>query len=325
MVINGIYDFMEYIEKNFGLGKTMESGCVRYTLPIEMGEGYFELFQSQKQYQIWITHAQTKMDIDMTYLQDENTYMGLSYIETESVRMNPETVQTVELQQWKTSRSLPSSGMIHGICKANIPIHAVNLILFQDFFLSDSTTENSEDYFDFLKIIQNFDEQTFMSELYPVLAEILHCVYKGDARALFMKSRAYDIAARLISLCDTEHEQTTISLSKFDIGQIRSIPAIFMDTMANPPSISALSRMTALNEFKLKAGFKKVFHITVYEYLRQLRTEKAIELMKEELTLEKIAEKIGYKSMRGFSQAFMKCTGITPAEWRKQRSTSFIL
>lgn len=81
--------------------------------------------------------------------------------------------------------------------------------------------------------------------------------------------------------------------------------------------------MAALNEFKLKAGFKKVFNTMIYQYLRQLRTERAIELMKENLALEQICEKVGYKSMRGFSQAFVKCTGITPAEWRKQRCMSF--
>lgn len=325
MTINGIYDFMEYIEKKFDLRKTMEPDCIRYTLPIEIGEGYFELFQLQKQFQVWITHAQTGQDIDMTYMQDENTYIGLSYIETDATRKSSEVSLSTQIQEWRAIRSLPSDGAVHGICKANIPIHAVNLILFKDFFLLCSDKTNSENYFDFLKTIQNFDEQIFMNELYPVLAEMLHCSYKGNARLLFIKSRVYDIAARLISLCDTEYEQSNISLSNFDIKQIRSIPAILTDNMVSPPSISALSRITALNEFKLKAGFKKVFHITVYEYLRQLRAEKAIELMKEELTLEQIAEKIGYKSMRGFSQAFTRCTGITPAEWRKQRSTPFIL
>ncbi|GEM_PF-5561232 len=325
MEIKGINQYMEYIQRHFNMENAMESDYVRYTLPQEIGDGYFELFQLQKQFQVWITHAQTKMDIDMTYMQDENTYIGLSYVETESLRKAPKESQTAELQEWRITRSLPSDGTIHGICKANMPIHAVSLILFQEFFFFHSDKKNSENYFDLLKTIQNFDKQTFMSELYPVLAEMLHYSNKGDARLLFMKSRVYDIAARLVSLCDKECEQSNISLSIFDIKQIRSIPEILVDNMANPPSISALSRMTVLNEFKLKAGFKKVFHTTVYEYLRQLRMEKAVELMKEELTLEQIAEQVGYKSMRGFSQAFVKCNGITPAEWRKQRSTAFIL
>lgn len=83
--------------------------------------------------------------------------------------------------------------------------------------------------------------------------------------------------------------------------------------------------MVALNEYKLKAGFKKIFSTTIYEYLRQIRTERAIERMKEDLPLEQIAEEIGYKSMRGFSQAFAKCTGATPAQWRKQRNRSSAL
>ncbi|MFV0413445.1 MAG: helix-turn-helix domain-containing protein, partial [Oscillospiraceae bacterium] len=219
-----------------------------------------------------------------------------------------------------TTRSLPSDGFIYGVCKANRPLHAVNVILFQNFFLRCCGEQDTSRYFDILKDIQNFDEQTFMHELYPTLAEMLHCPYTKTAKKLFVKSRVYDIAAHLIALCDSEYAQPNISLGKFDVEQIRSIPSLLQKNLKNPPSISALSRMVALNEFKLKVGFKKVFNTTIYEYLRQLRTERAIELMKEEQPLEKIAGQVGYKSMRGFSQAFAKCTGVTPAEWRRQRS-----
>lgn len=323
MEIHGINKYMEYIQQNFKLESTLKSDYVLYTIPKEIGNGCFELYHSQGQFQVWITHAQTNQDMDMSYSQDENTYIGLAYVETDPLPENLKEKSPASIQTWRTSRSLPSDNMVYGMCKADIPLHAVNIILFRDFFDNCSGTENTEEYFDILKTIQNFDEQTFMHELYPVLADILHCPYKGTSKKLFLKSRVYDIAARLISLCDTESRHPNVILGKFDIKQIRSIPHILEENMENPPSISRLSRMVALNEFKLKAGFKKIFNTTIYEYLRQLRTEKAIELMKKDFTLEQISKKVGYRSIRGFSQAFTKCTGITPAEWRKQRSMTF--
>jgi AraC-like DNA-binding protein len=312
------------MEQNFCLKKASESDFVRYTLPPAIGNGYFELFHPEENCQIWITHAQSSLEIDLTYTQDENTYIGLAYIETEAVRKRDKGASSPELQDWRSTRSLPSDGKVYGLCRANEPIHAVNVLLFQNFFFNYLRDQNMEAYFDLLNNIQNFDEQTFMRELYPVLAEILHCPFQGNAKSLFMKSRIYDIAARLIALCDKEREESGVSLSHLDIRQIRSIPAILEDNLVDPPSIAALSRRVTLNEFKLKAGFKKIFNTTIYEYLRQLRTERAIELMKEELTLEQIAERVGYKSTRGFSQAFVKCTGVTPSEWRKQHNKSMV-
>lgn len=319
MEIRGINQYMNYIEHTFGLKRTEGTDYIRYTLPQEIGEGSFELFNAPEGFQVWITNARTKLDVDMSYEQDENSYIGMAYIETDACRDNINTEQASSIQSWRIVRSLPSDGVAYGVCNAEKPLYAVNVILFEEFFRYCFDHDEATRYFDVLKTIQTFDEQTFMYDLYPILAEILHCDYKETAKKIFIKSKAFDIAAHLIALCDLECEQPAIGLSKYDIHQIRSIPSILENLLENPPSISALSRMVALNEYKLKAGFKKVYNTTIYEYLRQLRTEQAIELMKENWTLEEIARQIGYKSMRGFSQAFVKCTGITPAEWRKKR------
>lgn len=318
MTVYGMEQYIAHIEQQFGLKKLAGTDCIRYTLPRRMGRGFFELFDTGEQFQVWITHAELNQDVGMSYAQDDNAYIGLSYVETDTRRENPAAGGTANtLQTSRTTRSLPSDGIVQGICKANLPLHAVNVIVFRDFFHRYADRADTDIAFDILKTIQSFDEQTFMHGLYPILAGMLHCPYKNAARRLFMQSRVYEIAARLIALCDDERAQPVISLSPFDTKQIHTVPDILRRNMADPPSISALSRMVAMNEFKLKAGFKQVYNTTVYEYLRQLRTEEAMELMKEDLMLEQVAGKVGYKSLRGFTQAFSRCTGKTPAEWRK--------
>ncbi|WP_342759354.1 AraC family transcriptional regulator [Kineothrix sedimenti] len=285
MEICGIKQYMTYLEHYFGIKESMESDYIRYTLPQEIGEGFFELFHSPGKYQVWITNAQTKLDIDMSYTQDENTYIGMSYVEIDSCRENMIDRSDSDIHSWRTSCSLPSDSIVYGVCKAGKPIYAVNVILFKEFFLNCSEKYNADQYFDVIKTIQSFDEQAFMHELYPILAEMLHSSYKETAKKLFIKSNIYAIAAHLISLCDAERTHPNVTLSKFDIQQIRSIPSILREQMSDPPSIPSLSRMVALNEFKLKAGFKKVFNTTIYEYLRQMRAELAIELLKKKFPL----------------------------------------
>lgn len=319
MTVHGMDEYIAHVERQFGLEKKTGTDCIRYTLPRQMGSGVFEMFSTGEGFQVWITHAELNQDVGMSYAQDDNAYIGLSYIETDARRGNAVEENTTTIQALRTARSLPSDGVVQGVCRANMPLRAVNVILFRDFFDRYVNKADTDTYFDILKMIQSFDEQTFMRGLSPVLAGMLHCPYKDTARRLFMQSRIYEIAAHLVSLCDEERAQPVVSLSAYDKKQIRGIPCILQERMAKPPSIVALSRMVAMNEFKLKAGFKQVFNTTIYEYLRQLRTEEAVELMKEELTLEQIAERVGYRSVRGFTQAFAKCTGKTPTEWRRQQ------
>ncbi len=321
MTIYGMEQYIKHIEQQFGLEKDAGTDYIRYTLPQQMGNGCFELFDTGEQFQVWITHAMLNQDAYLSYAQGDNAYIGFSYVETDMPKENGIIKGAIHaIQDSRSARSLPSDGVVQGICKANMPLRAVNVIVFRDFFHRYGSLTDADTYFDILKMIQSFDEQTFMHGLYPILAGMLHCPHKGTARRLFMQSRIYEIAAHLISLCDNERAQPVISLSTFDVEQIHAVPDILRDSMADPPSISALSRMVALNEFKLKAGFRQVFNTTIYEYLRRLRTEEAIELMKKDLTLEQIAEKVGYKSLRGFTQAFSKCTGKTPSEWRRKSS-----
>lgn len=318
MKICGIEHYIEFVERCFGVENVMGSRHVRHALPQELGEGHFELFNELGQFQVWIADAQINHDIDMAYTQDEKSYIGMAYIETDTCRSDVDGGANRPIQSWRTARSLPSDGTTYGTCSAGKPLRAVNVILFQDFFLDCLDSCDTNRYFDILQMIQAFDQQTFMNDLYPLLAKILHSPYKDAAKKLFIKSEVFNIGAHLVALCDTEFMKPDLKLSAFDVRQLHRVPSILNGRLDDPPSIAELARMVTLNECKLKAGFKSVFNTTVYEYLRQLRTKKAIELMKEDLTLEQVAERVGYKSMRGFNQAFEKCSGATPGTWRKQ-------
>lgn len=86
----------------------------------------------------------------------------------------------------------------------------------------------------------------------------------------------------------------------------------------SPPTIPQLARMAGINENKLKKGFREIFGKSVYNYLLSHRMEKAIEMMEnEELSLDMIADHVGYDDSAHFSRAFRKIKGIPPGQFRK--------
>ncbi|WP_343692749.1 hypothetical protein [Chitinophaga sp.] len=54
-----------------------------------------------------------------------------------------------------------------------------------------------------------------------------------------------------------------------------------IDNMKMPPSLSELSRIVGINEFKLKKKFKEVFNMTVFGYLADYRLGIARSLLED--------------------------------------------
>ena len=81
-------------------------------------------------------------------------------------------------------------------------------------------------------------------------------------------------------------------------------------------SLSELSRKFALNEFKLKKGFREHFGSTVFGYLRQRRMEYARELLRgENSTVLEIANRVGYTNSSHFARAFRESFVVNAKEF----------
>jgi len=78
-------------------------------------------------------------------------------------------------------------------------------------------------------------------------------------------------------------------------------------------SLAGLSRKFALNEFKLKRGFRERFGITVFGYLRQCRMDRARQLLlSRRYTVLEVANAVGYTNPSHFARAFRGCFGLNP-------------
>lgn len=65
--------------------------------------------------------------------------------------------------------------------------------------------------------------------------------------------------------------------------------------------------------------FQKIYHISPRKYLSDLKLQEAkILLQQPELSLNEIANRLGYKNLSHFSRQFKRWTGINPSEFRKK-------
>ena len=80
-------------------------------------------------------------------------------------------------------------------------------------------------------------------------------------------------------------------------------------------TLTSLCRQAALNEFKLKKGFKLQFGTSVMQYVRKLRMDYAQSLLRDfEMKVEEVASVLGYHYPNHFSAAYKKYFGILPSQ-----------
>ena len=112
----------------------------------------------------------------------------------------------------------------------------------------------------------------------------------------------------------------SLKLDEYDILALNKAKEILRNNIQNPPNVSGLSKQVKINEFKLKNGFRKMFHITPYKYVEQCRMEKAKYLLEnDEMNVNEISQVLGYKYQNNFAKIFRKYYKVSPKELMKSR------
>lgn len=112
-------------------------------------------------------------------------------------------------------------------------------------------------------------------------------------------------------------EQLKIDLDGFKPQELELAEAakeFILNDLKNPPTIKELAKLCRTNETKLKRVFKKVFGVTIYKYIRELRLNVAYRVLKEEgCTVAEAAKAAGYEHQGNFAKLFKEKFKIEPS------------
>lgn len=82
-------------------------------------------------------------------------------------------------------------------------------------------------------------------------------------------------------------------------------------------TIEEAAQKLGISSGHLSRLFKQSTKLTFNEYVRNVRIEKAIALLKDQsIKIYEIADLVGYLDVKYFTQTFKKITGLTPSEYR---------
>ncbi len=85
------------------------------------------------------------------------------------------------------------------------------------------------------------------------------------------------------------------------------------------PSLAGIARQVGTHDKRLSAIFREHLGTTVFAYIRDARLRRAQALLADSaMSVQDIAEQVGFRSACNFTTAFRERQGVTPSQFRQQ-------
>lgn len=133
---------------------------------------------------------------------------------------------------------------------------------------------------------------------------------------IFEKALLHQLASYLFSDCyDGIHFDNTDSRH---VAMIADLVDFINSHLGENLSLDRLAQEVNYSEYYICRIFKKVTKYTLTNYIVEKRIEKAAHYLTGSLSINKVAESVGFNNYSYFYKTFSKYMGVSPQEYRKK-------
>jgi AraC-like DNA-binding protein len=143
------------------------------------------------------------------------------------------------------------------------------------------------------------------------------------AQPIWYQCKALELAVTF--LVKPEEEFFCTRQQRLAQERVEQVTLLLRQNLAEPPPLEELGKKIGCSHFYLSRVFSAQTGQTITQHLRQLRMEKAAELLKtRQYNVTEVALEVGYNSLSHFSAAFQEtfgcCPGLYPLATATQKS-----
>ncbi len=147
----------------------------------------------------------------------------------------------------------------------------------------------------------------------------------GAARTMWFTAKVYEVAAELFF--DHTAEESLFCTRQTHVAQerVEKAAAVVRANLAEPLTLEELGQRVGCSPFYLSRTFSEQMGMTLTQFLRQVRLERAAELLRSgKFNVTQAALEVGYSSVGHFSTAFHEtfgcCPGLYPLQMPAQQA-----
>jgi AraC-like DNA-binding protein len=135
----------------------------------------------------------------------------------------------------------------------------------------------------------------------------------GPAQKLWYRGKALEFLAEFIFTQSAEPASPQSRQKQVARERVERVIQILSGNLAEPPTLEQLGRQVGCSPYHLSRSFSREMGMTIPQYLRQIRMERAAELLKTaKFNVTEVALEVGYSSLSHFSHAFCETMGCCP-------------
>jgi len=150
-------------------------------------------------------------------------------------------------------------------------------------------------------------------EMHMILREIISYSRKGVMQKLFVEAKII----KLLILIFEQFNEKNISQKTPETPFI--IKKFIDENYHKNIKVEEIGKLIGINQNKIRKEFKSQYHITVTDYISELRMLKAKKLIiDKEIMIKEIAFECGYEYVQNFTRAFKKKFGVSPEKLRNE-------
>jgi len=162
-------------------------------------------------------------------------------------------------------------------------------------------------------------ENKMTPQIKIVLKHIYENNYTGTSRKMFLEGKALELMTLQMSTFIENLNKPEIQIKDEDIKKVELARQIIEEDYISPPTLSELTSKLKISHTKLNFLFKKIFDMTVFEFIRNKRIEYSLKLLLEsDISISEISYEAGWSNPGHFTREFKKIYDISPKTYREK-------
>ncbi len=301
--------------ERIGFIKELTEHGVKYSLPPHLGVGGFELWGDTETCMACLSDAIFfKPCIVLESVHEKVLEFGQFYQGDVSFYKKREEAVSID----HGLNYLVNYPLFSGYKRMEPDIRLINAgLAYRQKFFDTLPYTLPEDFWESAASVLNPEPLTIPA-ITLICDQIRNCRLRGEALKIFIQGKALEAFAITLDYIYANRKEPLVKLSSLDRKALEAAKELLTKRLVQPPQIKELSRYTGLNQQKLMSGFKQLNGITIYEYIKRARMQKAFELLlASDMSIMEIAKDVGYHGDGHFHQVFREVYGTTPGKLRK--------
>ena len=173
------------------------------------------------------------------------------------------------------------------------------------------------------KASQTTPAERMPTPLQQLVNSLRHCPVFQPAQEVWFRCKALELAAQLF-FRPQGGEMFCTRAQRAARERVERAQVLLRERMQDPPSLEELGKLVGCSPFYLSRLFSTEAGLTIQQFIRQVRLERAAELLRTgRCNVTEAALEVGYNSLSHFSTAFHAafgcCPGLYPLKTPTQR------